>query len=379
MLEISLSDYKNSKIYFQLFDVILKDLQITKDSFLIENGITPSSYRLSRKIEQNIGKKIIQKLCNLYGYIVPSNKELDLIEKKLNKMYIDLYYKVYDQFEEQIKYLDDLLEKKYIIFPIIKLFKILIRSNNQKGISNQVKENEQDFHEVSKYVKFFNESIKPLYDLHAIVMSNDDVASYLTNEYDNALFYFVLSSKSYLERRYVECYHYAIKCKDMLIKEGNYKRLQYLNRNLRQCYLYFNNYELCYELSKQEVIMCKSFGIKGKDLYYALEYLIFSCLSLNKYNEIIEYVDEKGDINVSELCAYLIALYETDKNEYNKFKKEYINSIENDDVELREQVEMTIDSIEYYLVNKSMKKIQLLPKNLIFETMIKILEYRLKN
>lgn len=379
MLKINLSEYKNSKIYFQLFDVILKDLQITKDSFLIENDITPSSYRLSRKIEQNIGKKIINKLANIYGYVLPTEQEIDEIEKKLNKIYMDIYYKVYDQYDEQMKYLDELLEKKYLIFPVIKLFKIFLRSNNQTGITNQIKENQEDYDFVSRYVKFLNDSTRYLYDLHSIVMAEDDVASYLSNEYDDALFYFILSSKSYLKRRYVECYHYAIKCKEILIAEGNYRRLMYLNRNLRQCYLHFNNYELCYELSKQEIIMCKSFGIKGKDLYYAREYLIISCLGLNKYDEIIEIVEEKEDINVSELCVYLVALYEIRKDEYNKFKDEYVNSIDSDDAELKSHVESVIDAMEDYLTNKSMKKLSLLSKKIILEAFVKVLEYRIKN
>ena len=81
MLNISLSEYKNSKIYFQFFDVLLKKTDIKKEDFLLENDISPSSYRLSRKVEQNIGKSIIEKLCSLYGYTMHSDSEIEIIEK----------------------------------------------------------------------------------------------------------------------------------------------------------------------------------------------------------------------------------------------------------------------------------------------------------
>ena len=58
MFSINLNDYKKTKIYLQLFDVILKDLPINKEEFLLEHDITPSSYRLARKVEQNVGKSM---------------------------------------------------------------------------------------------------------------------------------------------------------------------------------------------------------------------------------------------------------------------------------------------------------------------------------
>ena len=35
MYKVNLQDYKGSKIYFQLFDVLLKDIPIKKEDYLI--------------------------------------------------------------------------------------------------------------------------------------------------------------------------------------------------------------------------------------------------------------------------------------------------------------------------------------------------------
>ena len=39
MFNIVLDEYKETRIYFQLFDVILKNIEITKESFLLEHKI----------------------------------------------------------------------------------------------------------------------------------------------------------------------------------------------------------------------------------------------------------------------------------------------------------------------------------------------------
>ena len=45
MKKFDLSVYKSSKPYFDLLDVYIKEQGIRKESFLIEIGVTPSSYR----------------------------------------------------------------------------------------------------------------------------------------------------------------------------------------------------------------------------------------------------------------------------------------------------------------------------------------------
>ena len=109
MFKIDLKEYKETKIYFQLFDVLLKNLDVKKELYLIDNGITPSSYRLARKQEQNIGKLIIKTLCDKLKYKIPDELQIIEIEEKFNKIYFDMYYKINDDYDKYLKYIDELL------------------------------------------------------------------------------------------------------------------------------------------------------------------------------------------------------------------------------------------------------------------------------
>lgn len=64
MININLNAYKESKIYFQLLDNIMKK-NISKELFIHDNNINPSTYRRCKKDECNVGIKIIIKLCEL--------------------------------------------------------------------------------------------------------------------------------------------------------------------------------------------------------------------------------------------------------------------------------------------------------------------------
>ena len=100
MIKIDLSIYKKSKPYFLVFDVLLKNLPIKKEVYLSENGINPSSYRLSRKHEQKIGFKILRTLCDRHNYKIMDNDLIDNLERRINQIYFNIYYKIYDTFDD---------------------------------------------------------------------------------------------------------------------------------------------------------------------------------------------------------------------------------------------------------------------------------------
>lgn len=58
MKVIHLDLYKETKIYFHLFDFLIKEEKVIKEDFLEKLGISASSYRRARRSEQNIGKEI---------------------------------------------------------------------------------------------------------------------------------------------------------------------------------------------------------------------------------------------------------------------------------------------------------------------------------
>lgn len=328
MYKVNLQEYKNSKIYFQLFDVFLKDIAIKKEDYLIEHGINPSSYRLSRKIEQNVGKAIIENLTNIYNYTMPDEKEIDDIEYNLNLIYEDMYYKIYTNYEKYLKYIDELDSKNFVIFPIVKLFKLFLNCNNNKGYEKQIIDNEDLFKELTKYKSFLNNSLIEIFEIFEIVYQKNDVSYYMMKHYDNTLVYFMLASKSLGELKYAECIYFINICKERLIKENNFKRLISLYYKLMQCQLYFRDYEECYNFSKQVLLMCKSFDITGYEYNTAQKNFVVSCIALGKYEEIVKLYDNKESVNYNELCFYLVALYEYDKVKYEEAIKEYSKAVE---------------------------------------------------
>ena len=124
MFSLNLNDYKKTKIYLQLFDVILKDLPINKEEFLLEHDITPSSYRLARKVEQNVGKSIIIKLSEVFKFVTLADDELEDVEEQLNKIYFDIYYKNYVNYDSHLEYINEMINKNFLIHPLFKLFKL---------------------------------------------------------------------------------------------------------------------------------------------------------------------------------------------------------------------------------------------------------------
>ena len=95
MKKFDFSEYKNSKIYFQMFDVLIREKVPNRDHFLIDNDIPASSYRRCRTIEQNVGRDIINKLANLLNLKTNTDEEIDQLEKFANKVYYQMTYKIY--------------------------------------------------------------------------------------------------------------------------------------------------------------------------------------------------------------------------------------------------------------------------------------------
>lgn len=116
MKQFDLSVYKSSQPYFDLFDVYFKEHEIRKENYLIDNGITPSTYRQCRKGRYNMGFKIIKTLGKKFSLKVPSNEEIDQIKKILNDIYFDMYYQNYKLYDFYIEKIDELLNQKSLFF-----------------------------------------------------------------------------------------------------------------------------------------------------------------------------------------------------------------------------------------------------------------------
>lgn len=372
MFKINLLEYKKSKIYFQLFDVILKDLEIKKEDFLIDNDITPSSYRLARKVEQNIGITIIKKLANIYNLKMLEDSKIDEIENKINLIYTDMYYKIYDNYDQYLIYLDELIKDNNILFPIIKLFKLFLLANAHKDIGKFVEENKRIYNEIINYKSFFNETCQEVFFILDISMKEINVSEYVMKPYDNALCYFALSSISLNQGKYMECIYFIDKCKEILINENNYKRLIYLYLKLMQCYLYFGNYHDCYILSKQVISMCKSFALKGYELNSTYKNFITACLALSKYQEAYETINSISIVYNNELIVYLVCCYEIDPELYKTAYEHYLAMAKNRE---NDRLIKVLHIVNEYIVNSNKKILEEFDDDIMIN-LIKILKER---
>lgn len=124
--KFDLSIYKSSQPYFDLLDTFIKEQGIRKEAFLLKVGVTPSSYRKCRKGELNIGFEIVEKIYNHFLLKVFDDIFLDKLEKFINKIYKDIYYKNFKYYKQDLEYIDELLNENYLIFPLLKLLMIFM-------------------------------------------------------------------------------------------------------------------------------------------------------------------------------------------------------------------------------------------------------------
>ena len=201
-----------------------------------------------------------------------------------------------------------------------------------------------------------------------IKLDNINVNDYILNRYEDGLIYFSLSTQAIIKENYMESMYYSNKCKEKLLEDGNYKRIIYLNLNLFICYSYFKNYEDCYELTKAQLLLLKSFKIEDDIKTQTLKYYLLSCLALEKYDEIISLIEEKQSILITEFCEYLVALYKTNNEKYLQTLNETLNNSKNND----ERISIC-KIMDEYLQNNNKKILNDL-KGLVLEVLIELLK-----
>lgn len=338
MKKFDLSIYKYSKPYFDLFDVYFKENSIKKEFFLLDNDITPSTYRQCRKEESNSGPKIVKSLSKKFSFKNFSNDLIDHVEALVNNIYFDMYYKNYKQYDNYLEEIDKLLEEKYIIFPILELLKIFIRLSSNNSISSIKKENELLFNRIKIYEKFLNYGLDELFEIVYLSFERDIPEDCWIKNYKNASAYFILASRSYMNRRYIETLFFASKCKEILSEDGNINRILYLNNTIMSSLIHVGNYDECYILSFKQLKTLESIDGDYKFLLNSSKkFLVLSMLGLGYYDEIIKKYENADNLLLTEILCTLIALFEkgTINKDFSKYNSYYasweVDKLESDD------------------------------------------------
>ena len=369
MQRISLFPYKESKQYLSLFEKIIKNQGLNKDEFLLSQGISPTSFRRARSSEQKVGLEIIEKLSKIYDYKIPTSTDVEKAEALFNQIYNEVYFKIYDNFELFKEKLEEELNKKSLLYPLINLFKIFLSLNENKQRNDILKNNRDLFYELKKYETFFTEDIMKVYDVVKIQFVNDIPEEYLQNEYTNALINYSLASKSNLKKDYISSLYFADKTRKICLEENNYLRLFHLNLIFMHNYNSLGNYEKCYELASNQLLSLKSLQVTNFVFSTTELHLVTACLGLKYYKEVIEILSSKEVYQSTEIYALLIAKFMVNQNEYQEL---YTKTIQNN--QNREEDLYIIQTLNTFLHKNDKNSLMKLEKTKMRESLLKILK-----
>lgn len=369
MFSINLNDYKKTKIYLQLFDVILKDLPINKEEFLLEHDITPSSYRLARKVEQNVGKSIIIKLSEVFKFVTLADDELEDVEEQLNKIYFDIYYKNYDNYDDHLEYINEMINKNFSIHPLFKLFKLFLLCNSNKSVKNVYSDNNGLFNEIVKYKNFYNKELVEIYNILNLFFNDSIKESEKHQDYKNPMSYQILASRCYMKEKYIEAIYYSTKACDILLDEMNFKRYVSVNRTLMACQLCIGDYETCYMNSVKVLRSVKSLNLEQFEIDAAEDYYYASLLGLKRFDIIYKKLKDNNNFNKNKFTCFLFSMFEIDQTLFSNYLKENINF-----KELSNEYCEYIKSICLFLEKKDKKQLDRLKDYSIMKGLIRILK-----
>lgn len=369
MIKVNLSEYKNYKQYFLFYDVIIKQNNSNKEMFLESVDISPSSYRRAKNAGNKIGLNILNKLNCHFQYEMVNKDVVEEIETMINKIYFNIYYKKRDSYNENLNWLNEMLDKRYIIYPILLLFKLLLIMNSNENPKNISKDYEDMFEQIKKFYHFFNKDLKDILEVVGVAFVNDITNIVLSKNYSNELSYHTLSTKCILQKRYIEAIYFSEKAKQSFIKEENFRRVYSINLNLMSAYNYLEKYYDCYMLSQKQMISLESHNIFEFEYLATQRHYVISCLGLGKYNEILNALGSKKQLNKTELCCYFISKYKTNKKEYNQ----YYNMLKSSGVYSTSGTEF-LELLNKFIIDEDKKSLTLLENHQITNAVIEILK-----
>ncbi len=332
MKKFKINGYKDYKQYFLLLDVLIKSESSNIELFLEENNISPSSYRRAKKDGNKIGAIILTKLAKYFGYNLCSKSLIDEIETRINIIYFDIYYKEYENYENHYKWLEEMINKRYIIFPIFKLFKLLMILNDKTNPS-KVQDNYRElYNEIKEYRNFYGKEFEEIIEIFDVSFKEELDDYYLSNDYINELTYHTLASRCTVMGRYLESIYFCNKVKEKYFYDENYKRIYFINLILIANYNYLFKFEKSNQLAKKQLLTLSS--TKNNELEYKLTQGIYiiTCLGIKEYNEVINLLKTKDRLTLTELVSLLIAYYKIDIKRYKELFEDCLLTNENSDI-----------------------------------------------
>lgn len=369
MKKFDLSCYKDFQIYFNLFDVLIKNEAKNIETFLESVYISPSSYRRAKVDGNKIGQQIMNDLCKYFQYKYCDETVIEELEELFNKIYFDMYYKDYKNFELYNDMIDKKINENLIIFPILKVMKLFLILNTSKSPRLIIIEDKELYEEIKQYTLFYSGMINELVELLDVSFKEDIDERFLSFNYKNEITFHTLAARCAQLGRYIESIHFCNLAKEKFIKDENFKRVHYINLVLLANYNSLFKFDDAYELEKKQMHSLNSMSNSDIEMAFTKKHFIITCLGLKKFEQILLCLKDDDPLSLTDSTCYLIANYYLNKEIY---IKEYTGLLKNsgDDEELISLFK-TLNDV---LISKDKKKVEELKKFSINKTVIDILK-----
>lgn len=368
MKNFDLSIYKKTRVYFDFFNIYLKKQNITREEIFSILIINNSSYRRCRESEQKVGKQILKQLAEYFEFIIPNDIIIDELQEKINQIYHKMYYKIYDTYEEDQKYIDALLGQNILLLPIVKLIKLYLVVNSTKSVVDVKTEYKEMFEDVKSYLDMFTYELREIYEILNLFFGDEIVLNENWNQdYKNAMSYQIVASKCYFEKKYIEAIFFSKCSLEILLNDMNYKRIITVNRTIMGSYLYVGNYSECHKIAEKQILYLQSINYSDYELESAYMFEAVSLLGLEKYNEVEKMIEGYSKMNLTLLTCLFVALYQVNREKYIELYNENIEEFDSENKEYLFQ-------LNKYLKNKDKNALSRLNNYSIMGGLIKILK-----
>lgn len=153
-----------------------------------------------------------------------------------------------------------------------------------------------------------------------------DVTEYaLAEEFSDGFSYFIVSYRSWSNKKYVDCLYFAEKAQLILLRESNFKRILYLNFNVMSSLNYVKNYKACLDMCQKQMLALNSFECEGFERETTLKHMIVAALGLKEYQLVVNILSNNENYSLTELTCYLFAMYKISIKDYKKFFSDNIH------------------------------------------------------
>lgn len=373
MKKFDFTIYKSTRQYYLMYDVLIKEKVPNRDNFLIDNDIPPSSYRRCKASEQHGGREIVDKLAKVLHLTTTTDEEIDEIEKFASKVYYQMTYKIFKSYKEDIEYIKGLLEKNHIMFPVLELLLLFLYMNDNRTVKDVIDDYTELFNKVKKYKVFLSEELMEIYELTYIYFKGANKEEIYLKTYTNAIAYSILAAQAYNRGDYIACLYFSNRSKEICEKEGNVRRILRLNKNIMISLLYVGNYSECYELASRQILILESLKIEDESLDLARKFLVVASIGCEKYDKVIENLERKSELNLTEITSLMIAYFKTNRKKYDNYLNNRLNYYETDKVYLK-----YINTLNAFLKKPEKKRLEKLENSEIMAPMKKIFKKMLR-